>query len=220
MSDSAPRKSPELAELKKEVAALKKELAKLRKDVEAGQKPGKLRAKAATVESLEIVDGSGRVVAAVDKKGNLFCRSVWVAEERGKRGVFIDGVKHRKISAGRLELIGLDAANPSLEASGEGAGVVHLRDPQSKQQVLLQGAGSALIAQNAESGETTVVLACNGPDGGHLNLRSAVKGSKARAVIGISHATKAGAILLTDEKNQTVGKLPNPPPEQPVMTVS
>ena len=218
MSDSAPRKSPELAELKKEVAVLKKELAKLRKEVEAGRRPGKLRAKAATVESLEIVDGSGRVVASVDPKGNLFCRSVWVAEERGKRGVFIDGVKHRKISAGRLELVGLDAASPAVEASGEGAGVVHLRDPQSRQQVLLQGSGAALIATHRETGEATVLLSANDSAGGHVQLRSSAKGGKARAVIGISHVTKAGAVLLTDEKNQTVGKLPNPPPSPPVVS--
>ena len=64
----------ELKLLRKEVEALKKQLARVQKFVEAAKKPDKVRAKRAVVDSLEVLNPEGKVVASIDKNGNLFIR--------------------------------------------------------------------------------------------------------------------------------------------------
>ena len=199
----------ELAALRKEVAGLKKQMAKLEKAAQKAAKPGRLRATRAVVDSLDVADATGKVVASIDNKGNLFCRTVWASTDKNVRGVFLDGVTFRKVSAASIELIGPTGNTPALEANISGNyGQIHLRDLKSKQQLTLQGSGAPITAYDDKSGTAAITMMSNVASGGQLKLIGTNAGSKATAVLSVSHLTNAGALRLDDAAGNTVGKLP------------
>ncbi len=204
--------NPGPASVEKTVAQLQREVAKLDKTVArlqaAASKAGKLRATKLVVDSLDVVDGSGKVVASIDNKGNLFCRTVWASTGKNVRGVFIDGVTYRKVSAASLELIGPTGNNPVLEATQLGSGgQITLKSATSKQRLLLQGSGAPLIAYD-DAGVEAVIVQSNVPAGGQINLLGTEKNSKAKAKLRVSHLSYAGELILTDANGNNVAKLP------------
>jgi hypothetical protein len=208
-SSNTSSSNSELNSLRKEVAGLKRELAKVQKSVLTMSKPGKVHATKAVVNSLEVVNPAGDVVASIDNKGNLFCLTVWASTGKNVRGVFIDGKTSRKVSAGTLELIGLTGNAPALEANGwSNGGEIKLRDLKSNQGLDLQGSGAPLIAYEAKNGSAAVVIHSNSPAGGQIDLRGTLAGSKAAATLSVSHLTGAGAVFLSDSKGNLVAKLP------------
>jgi hypothetical protein len=54
---------------------LQKEVNRLQKVVQSTGKPERFRATRAVVDSLQVVNSSGKMVAEIDRKGNLFCRT-------------------------------------------------------------------------------------------------------------------------------------------------
>ena len=204
----ASSSASEIKALQKQVTALQKEVGKLQKAVHAATNPQRLRATRAVVESLQVVDSSGKLVAEIDNKGNLFCRTVWASTGKNTRGVFIDGVTFRSVSAGKLELIGTKGNTPAVEINGWGsAGDVKVRDTKSKQQVWLQGSGSALYAYD-DQGNPTVRISAHIPAGGEVLLSGKGATAKAIAKLWVHHLTNAGAVSLVDSKGDEVAHLP------------
>ena len=201
----------ELKLLRKEVEALKKQLARVQKFVEATKKPDKVRAKRAVVDSLEVLNPEGKVVASIDKNGNLFCATVWASTDKNKRGVFIDGVTYRKVQAATVELVPPSGNTPGVEATCSASGgklTLRSLEKGSKQLLLLQGTGEPLIANDDKSGAAAVMIRSNSPAGGSIDLLGTEAGSKAEAKLSVSHLTSAGAVYLTDKAGTPVGRLP------------
>lgn len=208
MKQKLSSSSSEIKALQKQLASLQKEVGKLQKAVEAARRPKSLRATRAVVDSLQVVDSNGKVVAEIDKKGNLFCRTVWASTDKNIRGVFIDGVTLRSVSAGKLELIGLKGNTPAVEINGWGAaGDLTVRDLATKQQVQLQGSGNAIRATD-DQGASTVSISGHQPAGGKIELMGKGTAAKAKAQVWIHHLTNAGAVSLIDSAGSQVGRLP------------
>ncbi len=203
----------DLKALRKEMDALKTEVAKLRKAAEDAKKPGKIRATSVVVDSIQVVDASGTLVAEIDGKGNLFCRTVWANSGKRGRGVFIDGARNRKIVAGTLELIGLEGNKPGVRAtcsSNGGLLTVQSTEKESHKKVVLQGSGAALMAygHQAKSSRAGATLSVAKSGGGSIHLTSTDAGNKGGAILRSTHVTGEGALFLKDAKGKIVGKLP------------
>lgn len=208
-SPSAKSGKADLISLRKQIGALRKEVASVQKTIKTLRKPGKLRASKLVVDSLEVVDSTGKVVASIDNKGNLFCLTVWASTGRNKRGVFLDGKTFRSVSAQSLELIGLTGNTPGVEAKcWSSGGEIKVRSLKTKQLLRLQGNGAPLIAYDNKAGTSAAMLTTNSPAGGGLELTGTVKGSKAKAELRISHLSHAGILSLRDANGKIVGKLP------------
>jgi hypothetical protein len=197
-----------LAALRKEMAALKKEVTQLRKASAKATQPGRVRATKVTVDSLEVVDAYGKVVASITGKGHLFCDAAWVGTGNGQRGVFLGGPL-RKVMAGTLELIEPNSKHPSLVAkSWPSKGEITLYDMNSKQKLHLQGNGAPIMAYSAKTGKATVTLGSNGTYGGTLQLSSAEKDNYSRVELRGRSPNGTGDITLRDGTGTEVGKLP------------
>lgn len=206
-SPAAPS-GKEIKSLRKELAALQKQVSKLQTQLAKVQQPTKLRAGKLTVQSLEVVDGNGKVVASIDAKGNLFCLTAWASTGKNVRGVFIDGRAERKVSAGSLELIEPVGNNPGVIGVSRPFGAaLYIRNPQTKQQLTLQGSGAPIIAFD-EQGAGAAMIEVNSPAGGILTLKGTKAGSKALAKVSVSHLTNAGAVYLADANGNKVAGLP------------
>jgi len=203
-----PTTSPlaELRSLRKQVAALRKQVSRLDKVVRTLSRPGRLRAQKVVVNSLEIVDASGKLVAEIGGTGDVFCRSLWAGADKNKRGVSIDG-RARKISTGLIDLIGTRGNLAAIEMDGSAtAGKVKLRNVTSNQQLDLQGDGAALIAYD-ENGAGTVTIAATSPAGGSITIYGKGASAKARVNIGISHLTNGGSVAVLDAAGKPNGSL-------------
>jgi hypothetical protein len=208
MKTKSPSMEKQLSALQKQVTALARKLDKAEKTLARRGQPGRVRATKLVVDELEVVDANGKVVASIDKSGNLFCRTVWASTGRNTRGVFIDGVTFRSVSAASLELIGPKGNTPAVEINGWGsAGNMTLRDLETKQQLLLQGSGAPLIAHD-KNARQAAMLSVNSPAGGSLKLQGTAKESKAVAQLSVSHLTSAGMLVLQDGAGKEVARLP------------
>jgi hypothetical protein len=207
-SNSAMSLEKEVQSLRKEFDKLQKKVLKLEAQSSKARTPGKMRATKLTVDALEVRDPNGNVVASIDNKGNLFCLTVWASTGKNTRGVFIDGKTFRKISANSLELIGPTGNKPGLEATNWPSGVVlHLLDPQTKQRLSLQSSGAPIISYD-RNGKQAAMLEVNSPAGGKVSLLGTDAGSKAAAQIGVSHLTRSGSVIVTDDEGGIIGELP------------
>ena len=203
------RKVSETAALRKDLAEVKRELAKVQKILEKMTIPGKLQATKATVTSLELVDAEGEKLATLDAKGTLFCQKIIVAGAEKKNGIVIEGGEDRRITAGKLDLRSETSNKPMVEIDGDqGVGKVQLHNRDSKQNVWLQAEGVPLAASNDLSGGVTVKIASNGENGGRMQLTGIKKAAKSSAIIGISHHTSSGAVVLQDKSGAITGQLP------------
>ena len=203
---TTPSSSAEIRSLRKQVAALQKQVCRLDKAVRSLSSPGRLRARKVVVNSLEIVDASGKLVAEIGGTGDVFCRSVWAGADKARRGVSIDG-RARKISTGLIDLIGTRGNVAAIEMDGSTtAGRVKLRNVTSDQQLDLQGHGAALIAYD-EKGVATVTIAGTSPAGGSITIYGKGPSAKARVNIDISHLTNGGKVAVRDAAGEPNGSL-------------
>jgi hypothetical protein len=198
-----------LAELRRKIAALEKQLRRLDKAAAAKRAPRRLVAEELVVYSLKVVDATGRLVAEIDAKGNLFSRTVWASTDKHVRGVFLDGGATRKVSAGMVELIGETGNAPDLVATGRpDGGRIELKSRKDRQWLKLAASGAPIRAGEHTRGAEAAVLSTNEPAGAVLRLLGTDAGSKAEVHLGVSPRSRAGQLNLMDAEGRIVGRLP------------
>ena len=201
---SRPDSARTLASFKKEVAALKQQVAKLTKAVEKLQRPQSVQATKLVVNTLEIQNKKDVVVASIDAKGNLFCRSVMAASTKEGR----DELNSGTVSSLGLQLIEESEETPALNAFAKsGSAKIELRDLRSKGGLDLATKGGFLIGYDKNTGTASVILS-NNTTGGRLAVQSTRKSSKACVIVDISHFNGGGRIKVSNTTGTSVANLP------------
>jgi hypothetical protein len=204
------RAHDDLTKVKRELAHLKKDVAKLRKQLASQARAKKTQFSQMVVESLQVINKAGTLVAEIDKAGNLFCRSLSASTEKSVRGVFLNGPE-REVQAGRIHLSSQQSSFRTVEIKGDQSyGLITLRDAKSKQATSLSGHGAALVARSRESAAHIVTVDGSYDQGGSVHIGSA-NGPEA-ATLRVNRLNKAGQVTLVDANGKTwVGPLPGKP---------